>query len=245
MKRILTALLLLSLCTAPAFAAKYDVSLYQNMVNSTFNDVVKEAGTVIAYRGIAPAEPQGITGFDVGVEASVFNIDSDLWDQVVDSQDAPGYLPVPRVHVRKGLPFGIDLGASYAAVPSSDIKVIGGEIQYAILDGSVALPALALRGHYSTLLGVDELDLETYGADAVVSKGFLMFTPYAGVGVLRTNGKFTGDPAMKLFLTDPDQSVTTERVFGGVQIALALLRLTLDVEYSELPVYTAKVSLGW
>lgn len=243
MKRILTALLLVSLCTAPAFAAKYDISLLQNMPNSTFNEVVKEAGTVIAYRGIAPAEPQGLTGFDIGVESSFINIDSDLWDQVVDSENAPGYLPVPKVHVRKGLPFGLDLGASYAAVPASDIKVIGGEIQYAILDGSVALPALALRGHYSTLLGVDELDLETYGADAVVSKGFLMFTPYAGVGVLRTKGKYTGDPALQLYLKD--QSVTSERVFGGVQIAIALLRLTLDVEYSELPVYTAKVSLGW
>jgi hypothetical protein len=243
MKRILSILLLLSLCAAPGFAAKYDVSLLQNMSNSTFNDVVKEAGTVIAYRGIAPAEPQGLTGFDVGVEASFVNIDNDLWEKIFDANDAPGYLPVPRVHVRKGLPFGIDLGASYAAIPSSDIKVIGGEIQYAILDGSVALPALALRGHYSTLLGVDELDLETYGADAVASKGFLMFTPYAGVGVLRSNGKFTGDPALQPYLKD--QSVTSQRVFGGVQIAMALLRLTLDVEYSELPVYTAKVSLGW
>ena len=243
MKRILTVLLLLSLCTAPAFAAKYDLSLL-NLTPDDFNDLVKEAGTMIAYRGIAPAEPQGLTGFDIGVEASFFKIDDGLWNQVLDSDDVPSYLPVPKVHVRKGLPFGIDLGASYAMVPSSNIKVVAGEIQYAILDGSVALPALAVRGHYSTLLGVDDLDLTTYGADAVVSKGFLFITPYAGVGVMRTNGEYAGTNAtVKANLED--QSATIPRVFGGVQVTMALLRLTLDAEFSEVPVYTAKVSLGW
>lgn len=244
MKRILTTLLLLSLCAAPAFAGDYDISIPTTFLDSQLNDLVKEAGTVIAYRGIAPAEPQGLTGFDIGVESSFFNIDTDLWDLVTDSNDAPSYLPVPKVHVRKGLPFGIDLGASYSKVPDSNIEVIGGEVQYAILDGSVALPALALRGHYSTLLGVNDIDLETYGADAVVSKGFLMFTPYIGAGVLRSNGEYTGnDPILKANLKD--QSVTTPRFFGGVQIAMALLRLTLDAEVAEVPVYTAKVSLGW
>lgn len=242
MKRILTVLFLVSLLAAPAFAGKYDISLLSSMTNSKFNDVVKQAGTVIAYRSIAPAEPEGLTGFDIGVEASFFKVDTEIWDEVVE--DTPSYLPVPKVHVRKGLPFGIDLGASYSMVPSSNIKVIGGEIQYALMDGGVALPAVAVRGHYSTLLGVDDIDLATYGADAVVSKGFLMFTPYVGAGVMRSEGKYTGSDAILKPLLE-DQSVTTPRVFGGVQIAIALLRLTLDAEYSDVPVYTAKVSLGW
>ena len=241
MKRIFSVLLLVSLLTAPAFAGKYDVDL-TNLTPSNFNDLVKEAGTVIAYRGIAPAEPGGLTGFDIGIEASFVKIDNDLWDEVLDSNDVPSYLPVPRVHVRKGLPFGIDLGVSYAMVPESNIEVIGGEIQYAMMDGSAALPALAVRGHYSTLRGVDDLDLETYGADAVLSKGFLFLTPYLGAGVLRTDGKYTGNVVA---LQNLDESVTTPRVFGGVQIAMALLRITLDAEYAEVPVYSAKVSLGW
>lgn len=244
MKRILTVLLLLSLCAAPAFAAKFDFAIPTNFADSDLNDMVKEAGTMIAYRGIAPAEPGGLTGFDIGVEASFFKVDTDLWDKVLDSNDTPGYLPVPKVHVRKGLPFGIDLGASYAMVPSSNIKVVGGEIQYAILDGGMALPALAVRGHYSTLLGVDDFDLKTYGADAVVSKGFLFLTPYVGAGVMRSDGKYTGSEQL---LKDnlEDQSATTPRVFGGLQVAMALLRVTLDAEFSDIPVYTAKVSLGW
>lgn len=242
MKRILIALLLVSSLTAPAFAGKYDFEIPTGLANDTFKSLVKEAGAVVAYRGVAPAEPGGLTGFDVGVEASLVKIDTDIWDQVIS--DTPSYLGIPKVHVRKGLPFGIDLGASYSMVPASNIKVIGGEIQYAIMDGSMALPALALRGHYSTLLGVDDLDLTAYGADAVVSKGFLMFTPYIGAGMLQTEGKYAGsEPILGTALED--QSEATARYFGGVQIAIALLRITLDAEYSEVPVYTAKVSLGW
>lgn len=244
MKRIVSLLFLMVLFSSPAFAAKYDLNIPPGLANDTFQDVVKQAGTVIAYRAIAPAEPQGITGFDLGVEVTAFNVDTDIWDEVIDSGDMPSYLGVPKLHVRKGLPFGIDLGASYAMVPDSNIKVIGGEIQYAIADGSMALPAIAVRGHYSTLLGVDDLDLKTYGADAVVSKGILIFTPYAGVGVLHSEGEYAGtDEDLKAELQD--QSETTTRFFGGVQIALTLLRLTLDAEFSEVPVYTAKLSLGW
>lgn len=244
MKRILTLLLLSTLIAAPAFAEKYDFSIPADFANSQLNDLVQEAGTMIAYRAVAPAEPGGLTGFDIGIEASFVKIDNSLWEEVLESNDVPSYLPVPRAHVRKGLPFGFDLGASYAMIPSSNIKVIGGELQYAIMDGSMALPALALRGHYSTLRGVDDLDLETYGADAVLSKGFLFLTPYVGVGVLRSDGEYTGsNPTLQANLQD--QRVTTQRVFGGVQIAMALLRLTLDAEYAEVPVYTAKLSLGW
>lgn len=243
MKRILAGLVLVGLLVSPALAAKYDFEIPTGLANDVFQDVVSEAGVLVAYRGVAPAEPQGLTGFDIGVEVSAIKLDSDKWDQVLDG-DAPSYVGVPKLHVRKGLPFGIDIGASYAALPASNIKILGGELQYAILDGSAATPALALRGHYSKLNGVDDLDLKAYGADAVVSKGFLMFTPYAGAGVLKVEGEYAGtDPILQLQLQDQDE--TQYRVFGGVQVAIALLRLTVDAEFSEVPVYTAKLSLGW
>jgi opacity protein-like surface antigen len=245
MKRILSALLLVVFLAAPAFAGDYDFTIPSDLGNDTFKSLVKEAGAMVAYRSVAPAEPGGLTGFDIGVAASFVEVDTDVWDQVFESQDTPGYVTIPKVHLRKGLPFGIDIGASYSMVPDSNIEVLGGEIQIALMDGSAALPALALRGHYSTLLGVDDLDLEVYGGDVVLSKGLLMFTPYIGAGMLQTKGEYTGN-IDELKSTLKDQDETTTRFFGGVQIAMALLRITLDAEYAdEVPVYTAKVSLGW
>jgi len=243
MKRIIAPLLFLALLASPVWEAKYDLTI-PDIANSTFKDIVKEAGMLTAYRGIAPAEPQGLTGFDIGVEASAIKLDTGKWDQVLKDGDAPSYIVVPKLHLRKGLPFGIDVGASYTKIPQSNIEVFGGEVQYAILDGGVALPALAVRGHYSQLLGVNDLDLKAYGADAVISKGFLMVTPYLGAGVVRVDGKYAGNDTLIKANLD-DQSETLPRVFGGVQLSLALLRLTVDAEYSEVPVYTAKLSLGW
>ena len=44
------------------------------------------------------------------------------------------------------------------AVPNSDIKLMGFEARYALLEGSAATPALGLRAAYSKLSGVDQLD---------------------------------------------------------------------------------------
>jgi hypothetical protein len=242
MRHLFLAVLMVGLLVGTAGAARYDLRIL-DLANNEFRQLVREAGMLAAYRGVAPAEPQGVTGFDIGVEASFVKLDSPVWDRVLVG-DAPSYLAVPRLHVRKGLPFNLDIGASYAAVPDSNIELFGAELQWAILEGSTATPALALRGSYSTLRGVDDLDLQTMAADAVVSKGFLMLTPYAGVGVVRIDGKYDGANAT-LQNTLSDQKVTETRVFGGVQVALALLRLTLEAEYAQMPVYTAKLSLGW
>ncbi len=245
MKRKLLALLATALLLAsPAWAAKYDIEVPADFDNNgVFGDFIREAGTATAYRALAPAEPQGITGFDIGVAVSALDIDEKTWDPLLQG-DAPSYLPIPSLRLRKGLPFNIDLGAFYSQVPSSNIKLIGGEVQVALLEGGVTMPALALRGSYSTLQGVDDLDLSTYGADAVLSKGFAMLTPYAGIGVVRIKGDYAGNDS----IVDSQLSEHTFneiRYFGGVQLSMALLRLTVDAEYLDRPVYSLKASLGW
>ena len=242
MKRIFVTLLLLIIYTQPAFAAKYDLEFALGATNDAFKDIVHETGALIAYRGIAPAEPSGITGFDVGVEVSVVDINSDSWDFIIS--DAPGALAVPKLHVRKGLPFNLDVGAIYSKVPESNIELFGAELQWAALEGSTVLPAVAIRGSFSQLNGVDDFDLSTYALDAVISKGFLMFTPYAGIGMVSIAGEYTGeDPFVKPFLKDQD--FTDVRYFAGVQMSMAIIRLTLDAEFGEATVYTGKLSVGF
>ncbi|HAD03294.1 MAG: hypothetical protein A2091_10315 [Desulfuromonadales bacterium GWD2_61_12] len=248
MKHLVIAALLLLLSTGTALAAKYDLTFANTLLNSEFGTIVREAGMFGAYRGVAPAEPQGLTGFDIGVEASVVEIDGIWYKALNDNGDSPDYLVVPRLHVRKGLPFNLDIGASYTYVPESDLRLIGGEVQWALLEGSTVTPALALRGHYSTLQGVDDLDLSAYGADVVLSKGFAFLTPYIGGGVVQIDGEYTGNDSDHLqggLYVLQDQSFTEYRGFGGVQIAMTVVRLTLEAEYSRLPIYTAKLSFGW
>jgi len=244
LNRHLLLALLLTFVSAPfAWSANYDLSLIQNLGQTEFNTLVEEVGSATAYRALAPAEPQGLTGFDVGAAVSAVHIDSRLWDQVTTTSDFNDYLPIPSIRVRKGLPFGLDVGASYSQIPQSDIRVIGGEVQYALLEGGVATPALAVRVSGSTLLGVDDLDLYSYGGDVVISKGVLFLTPYAGLGTVYMHGDYSGNDITNLGLNA--HSDTETRLFAGVQMSLTLLRLTLDYEYLRKPVYSAKVSIGF
>ena len=77
---------------------------------------------------------------------------------------------MPKLHITKGLPYNIDIGASMA-VPNSDIKLMGFEARYALLEGSAATPALGLRAAYSKLSGVDQLDFNS--KSLLVVSGFL------------------------------------------------------------------------
>lgn len=241
MKSVARAMLAFLLLAGTASAGDFDIDITTTS-NDLFKDFVREAGAVTVYRSIAPAEPLGITGFDIGVGVSAVDFRDKNWDGIVE--DAPDYVPVPRIQVRKGLPFNLDVGAFYSQVPDSNIELWGGELQWALLEGTAATPALALRAHYSTLEGVNDLDLQTYGADAVVSKGFAFLTPYAGVGLVRIKGEYAGDdPVVKGQLDD--QEFTEPRYFAGVQASLLLLRLTAEAEYLERPTYSLKVSLGF
>ena len=67
-------------------------------------------------------------------------------------------------------------------IPNSSIKLIGYEVKYAILEGGMIMPAVAIRGAYTKLSGIDQVDVSTKSVDVSISKGIAIFTPYAGVG---------------------------------------------------------------
>lgn len=226
-----------------ARAADFDLNLAGSLVQSDFNTLVEELAAVTAYRSLAPAEPQGIKGFDLGVSASVVRIDSRLWERVTTTSDFNDYLPAPTLRARKGLPLNFDIGVSYVEVPKSDIRIVGGEVQYALLEGDVATPALAVRASGSALLGVDDLKLYTYGGDVVISKGFAFLTPYAGIGTVAMRGEYDGKDISNFGLAA--HTTTEPRLFAGVQMSMSLLRLTLDYEYLKQSVYSAKLSIGF
>ena len=204
----------------PAFAAD-DLENLRNLSQVEFGKLSRDLTAATSYKGISPAEPLGIIGFDVGVEVSATKMEnSDLWRKA-GADDSTLYLP--RVHVHKGLPFGIDVGASLAAAPGSDIKLGGAEIKYAFVSGNVAIPAIAVRAAATRLFGVDQLDLNTRSLELTVSKGFLNVTPYAGIG--KVWGTLTPKVA-GLRKETPDAN----KVFAGVNLNLGLANLAAEVD---------------
>jgi len=206
------------------------------------HDLTEEAGLAFSYLPAAPAAPLGFLHFEVGVEASVSAIKSNAtyWQAAFFPNNAPGYLPVPKLRVRFGLPFGIDIGGSYGYVPEINIKTAGGEIKWAVFKGGALMPAVAIRGTYTTLLDAGDIGLQTYGADLSISKGFAIFTPYAGVGQVWINGKETSTT-----VNLGTENMSKTRGFIGLQIGIPLVSFVAEAAFSTINTYTARLSIGF
>ncbi|HZV80821.1 MAG TPA: hypothetical protein VFF53_01485 [Geobacteraceae bacterium] len=244
MRRLVLSLCALTLLLSGGEALAWELNFpgAASFTQSEFKDMSKELGSALGYRNLAPAASLGITGFDVAAQASFIDIkdDSGYWKKAAG--DVPGYVSVPSLRVRKGLPFGIDVGAMYSYVVDTNIKLYGVEVSKAILEGSLATPALGVRGTYTRLEGVDELHLQTAGVDASISKGLLFLTPYAGAGMLWIDSKPQGTLAAFV----DGEKMWQPRGFVGVKISpLPLVGVTAEVEYAARPIYSLKAGLSF
>jgi len=223
------------------FVGAKEIELSQDMTQGEFKDFVKEFGASLLFNPMAPAEPLGIVGFDVSLEMVMTDIsdDKDYWIKAMSDQEPYSYLPIPRLHIQKGLLFNLDVGAMYVAVPDSNIKLWGLEAKYAFLEGGVVTPAVSMRASYSLLQGVDDVDMSTQSLDILVSKGFLMFTPYAGASLYRVNGS---ENSNSVNLDDVNE--TNYRGLVGVQFSpFPLLIINGEMSLGEVPQYGLKFGL--
>ena len=186
MKKLLALFCTLGIAQ-PAMAAS--ISNLGVLNQSEFRTLSEDLGAALSYKPITPAAPLGITGFDMGIEVTQTDMSKSapLWSKVTNDGSTVNHLYVPKLHIAKGLPLGIDVAAFYSRIPSTNFTLYGGELRYAILPGGLAQPAIALRGSFTKLSGVDQLALNTNGLDISISKGFAMFTPYAGIGQVWVN----------------------------------------------------------
>ncbi len=234
MKKYLAISLALSCFAQPAFAANnIDLTNFAT-VQADFKDFSKDLGSALSYKAVIPAEPLGITGFDIALEVS--STETKSLGKAIGTSDTT--MIVPKLHLHKGLPFNIDVGAFYSSVPTTNIKLVGAELRYAILEGGMVMPAVAVRAAISKLSGVDQLALKTSSLDISISKGFAMFTPYAGIGTV----KVTSEPDATTGLLE--ESFNQGKTFAGVNVNLGLTNLAIELDKTgDATSYSAKVGL--
>ncbi len=249
MKKIAITLLLLLATALPAWAATTNITLPSNFTQDDFKALSRDLGLAISYVPLAPAEPLGETlpGIDIGVEGTAVNLDTNSTyikkiEAIPGNGSIPSTLVIPKLHVQVGLPIvPIDLGFVYADVPTTNIKYMGGEIKYAILRGSTVTPALALRGAYTKLSGVTDLDISTQSLDLSISKGFAMFTPYAGYGMVWIDSKPTTTiPLVPL----AEEKLSESKGFVGVKITFfPLMNMVAEADFAKVSSYSLRLNL--
>lgn len=222
MKKILPLICFLVFMVQPAVAA--DITQLGLLGQVSFKTLSEDLGSALSYKPVTPAEPLGILGFDVGIVITATDISRSTasLNAATNSTDSIKTLIVPKLHVAKGLPMNFDIAAFISKVPTTNISLFGGEIRYSPLAGNMAMPAVAVRGALTKLTGVDQLDLDTKSLDVSISKGFLMFTPYAGVGQVWVTSTPNVGAALK------EESFSKSKIFIGGNLNLGLMNIALE-----------------
>jgi hypothetical protein len=211
-------------CLAHSALAANDITTLQGVSQAQFNDLSEDLGSALSYKPVTPAASLGVTGFDMGIEVTQTNMakSAQLWSTITGGGGTVNDLYIPKLHIAKGLPFGFDIAGFYSKIPTTNISLYGAELRYAIIDGGVTTPAVAIRGAYTKLNGVSVLALDTKSLDLSISKGFAMLTPYAGVGKVWTNS--TPIPGFGLV----EDSFSQNKLFAGANLNLGFTNLAME-----------------
>lgn len=244
MQRRLLALTGFMFVVTPTYAAE-DLDALQALGQSQFRLLSEDLGAALSYKALTPGEPLGVTGFDIGIEVTNTKLEHpEVFNSATTSSEEISDLPLPKLHVHKGLPFGFDVGAFYTEI--NNISLVGAEVHYAIVKGNTALPAIGIRATYTDLSGVDQLGMETIGGELTISKGFAMFTPYAGAGQVRVTSTPQGNAAAPVPAGAGlrEEKFTLDKYFVGVNANFGLLNLAVEGDQTgDATTYGLKIGL--
>lgn len=218
MKKIVLAVA--TLFAANAYAG--DLNQIGTLTQNQFLKLSTDLGAASAYKGVTPATPLGAVGFDIGAEITQTSIENSALFRQAGAGDVSN-LVVPKIHVTKGLPGGLDIGAFVSRVSGVGGSLIGLEARYAILDDGLTTPALGVRLSGTKLSGVSKLNLSTVAVDAMLSKKLTLVTPYIGAGSVRVK---SGADVAGL----RDESFNKSRVFIGMNVNFLLANIALEAE---------------
>ncbi|RKH54997.1 hypothetical protein [Corallococcus aberystwythensis] len=152
--------------------------------SADFRAFARTFGAVMTSANLMPPRTTGHSGFAFNAELSVVSLPEDV--QLPTEAEQPGSVLVPSLHVRKGLPFSLELGGRVGWIEKSSMVTATGELKWAVNEGFTYLPDVGLRLHVTKLFGAHNLDLTTTGLDIGVGKqfplgGMVTLTPYGGL----------------------------------------------------------------
>ncbi len=237
MNKLIETILYTSILGTSSIAlADNDFDDIGNLSQDDFSKFSGNLGAATSYKAVSPAEPLGLLGFDIAFELTATDLDKELFKEASSDWELD-YLPVPKIHIHKGLPFNLDIGAFYSQAPETEISLWGGELRYSFVTGNTLIPAMSIRATYSRLEGIDQLELSNKGVEFSISKGLAIFTPYAGVGLIRTESEAVDETNLD------KETIDESKLFAGLNINFGLnLGFEIDIT-GDTTSYSAKAGI--
>ena len=219
----------------PAAAAE-DIDQIQTLTQQQFRLFSEDLAAALSWKALTPTTPLGVTGWDIGLAVTVTKLENRAVFEQASGGDFPAELVVPSLRLHKGLPYGIDFGLMAAGVPGSNIRLWGGEVRYAFISG-LAVPSIGVRGAFTRLSGVEQLDFDSRSLDISIAKGFAGFTPYGGIGKVWADS----DPKVG---TLSKEEVSRTKTFLGLQVNLGITNFLFEADRTgDATTYGAKLGL--
>jgi hypothetical protein len=267
---LLSALVVLA--PGAAHADRYDFRLYQlgapatdPSANARFGAFVNELGMAICNWNLEPPETTGYSGFNFAFEypVSLINDKGTLngkpyWP-LQPGTTGSGALQMPGVHIRKGLPYSFEVGVKVNYIEQSNMVASTIEAKWALNEGFLYFPDLAVRGFGTQLIGSREFNLTVAGLDIGLGKQFaingqMTLTPYVGwssVWVAATSnvvdfnpgqtekqqfsggtgGNASGTASQDVFQNVDLGSNRHNRFYGGVRFISYVVEFGLEASY--------------
>lgn len=175
-----------------------------------------------------------------------------------------GTLVLPTLALRKGLPFGFEVGTSFGYVSFSSMVAVTAQLKWALLEGIHLVPDLSVRAFGGTVLGTGALSLAMGGWDVGIGERFAPgggaeFALYGGLQQLGlnattnnidfdltkedTSNPTTDDSVFSEMNFGPVYAPTTAfwRAYAGAQFRTGLLVAGLEVSnaWGNNPIFTA------
>ncbi|WNG44945.1 hypothetical protein F0U60_13195 [Archangium minus] len=177
---------------------------FQEEANGNFRAFARTFAAVMTSANLMPPETLGHAGFALNAELSVISLPSSV--VLPTEREQTGSLLLPSVHVRKGLPFSLELGARVGWIDRSSMFATTGELKWAANEGFTWLPDIGVRLHVTRLMGNRDFDLTATGLDLGVGKqfplgGMVTLTPYGGIdftGVMASSDTLDFDQGRQL-----------------------------------------------
>jgi hypothetical protein len=207
---------------APAWAQKIDN--IQVLSQAEFRLLSEDLGGALSYKPQTPTEPLGFPGIDLGIAFTGAKVKNKEILERATTDEMPDTLPIPTLRAHVGLPLGFDVGALYSQIPSSNIRYYGGELKWAFVPGGAVWPAFGVRGAFTKVTGVDQMDLDTRSVDLSISKGLAFLTPYAGVGRVWVKSDPKGTAGLQ------KEEFELDKLFIGIGVSVMVLNFNLEAD---------------
>lgn len=225
--------------------------------NADFQSFARAMAASLTSANLMPPETLGHAAFNVNAELSVVSLPSSI--RIPTESEQPGTVLVPSLHVRKGLPFSVELGGRVGWVEKSRMVAATGEAKWAVNEGFTYLPDIGVRGHVTKLMGAQDLSLTAVGLDAGIGKqfplgGMVTLTPYGGLDFTfvsaksslldfnptRTPGSAQGNNSLDAFTDTASfgrlhySDNMTQRIYGGARFVGGVLQLGAEISFTRL-----------